>query len=145
MAVDQALAVKVDEHVESRVQDIAHFFGGKRALRQNLAEVFLGKFQDRINELQVIQAAVADIENGKQVGMVEMSGALPQAELHFGSGRPGSNQFEHRFLARGIREFCQKNGAEFRAGETLTQDEFAVDRLAFPSFPLLGHNAPHAK
>jgi hypothetical protein len=76
--------------------------------------------------------------------MSEMSGALPEAELLLGNGCAGGDQFEHRFLAGGIRKFNQKNGAEFRAGEALAQDEFSFDGLAFPFFPLFTHNAPHA-
>jgi len=144
MAVDEALAVKVDEDIESRVEDIAHFFPGKGALRQNLAEILFGKFHDDINERQLFQAAAAGLKNREQVGMSEMNCALPEGELLFGSGRTGGDQFEHRFLARGIREFREIRGLEFGAGKALPQDESALDRLAFPLFPLFAHNAPHA-
>src|SRR5580704_10102145 len=129
MAVDKALVVKVDEDVEGRVEDVAHFFRGETALGQNLAEVFFGILHDGIDERQVFQAAAAGVKNGQQVRMSEMSGALPEAELLFGNGCAGGDQFEHRFLAGGIRKFNQKNGAEFRAGEALAQDEFSFDGL----------------
>jgi hypothetical protein len=74
-----------------------------------------------------------------------MSHTLPEAQMQFGRRGAGRNQFEHRFLARGIGEFGQKNGFEFRADETLTQDEFPLDGLAFPFFPLFAHSAPHEK
>ncbi len=77
--------------------------------------------------------------------MSEMSRALPEAKLYFGSGRSGSNQLEHRSLARGIRKLRQKYSVEFRACEALAQNEFPFNQLAFPFFPLFAHSAPHAK
>src|ERR1700756_5974006 len=53
MPVNEALAVKVDEDIEGRVEDVAHFFRIESALRQNLAEVFLGVLHDRIDEWQI--------------------------------------------------------------------------------------------
>src|SRR5258708_28748836 len=105
MAMDETLAVKIDEDIERRVEDVAHFFRGEGTLRQNLAEIFFGKFHDRIDERHILQAAAAGVKNGQQVRMIEMRGALPEAELHLGSGRSGGNQFEDRFLTRRIREF----------------------------------------
>jgi len=40
VAVDEALAVKVDEDVEGGVENIAHFIRREGALRQDFAEVF---------------------------------------------------------------------------------------------------------
>jgi hypothetical protein len=77
--------------------------------------------------------------------MGKMSGTLPESELVFGDGRAGGNQFQHRFLARSAGEFGQENGLKFRASQALTQDEFAIDGLAFPFLPLFAHKAPHAK
>src|SRR5580704_17355383 len=144
MAVDKALVVKVDEDVEGRVEDVAHFFRGESTLGQNLAEVFFGILHDGIDERQVFQTEAAGVKNGQQVRMSEMSSALPEGKLFFGNGRAGGYQFEDRFLAGGIREFNQIDGAEFHAGEALAQDEFSFDGLAFPFFPLFTHNAPHA-
>jgi hypothetical protein len=90
-------------------------------------------------------AAAAGVKNREQVGMSEMSRALPEANLHFGSGRSGGNQLEHRPLARGIRKLRQKYSVEFRACKALTENEFPVNQLAFPFFPLFAHSAPHAK
>src|SRR5579864_8638901 len=59
MAVDQALAVKVDEYVEGRVENVPHFFRGERSLRQNFAEILFSKFHDRINEWRIVQTAAA--------------------------------------------------------------------------------------
>src|SRR5437899_2626898 len=85
VAVDEAFAMKVDKDVEGGVENVAHFFRSKGALRQDLAEIFLGILHDRVNEGQIFEAAAPGIENGQQVGMSEMSGPLPEAELSFGS------------------------------------------------------------
>src|SRR5579859_5450997 len=128
MALDQALAVKVDEDIEGRIEDVAYFFRSQGALRQNLAEVLFGIFHDRIDERQIFQATAAGVEDGQQIRMSEMGRALPEAELIFGSRRAGGNQLEHGFFARGVPEFRQKYGVELCACKALPQHEFAFDR-----------------
>jgi len=41
-----------------------------------------------------------------------------------------------------VPEARQKDRIKFRASEALTQDEFALDGLAFPFFPLFAHRHP---
>jgi hypothetical protein len=145
MAVHESLAMKVDEDIEGRIKDVAHFIGSEGALRQDFAEIFFGVFHDRVDERQIFQTAAASLKNRQQVRMGEMGCALPETELIFGDRRAGGHQLEDRFLARSAREFGQENGIKFRACQALTQDEFAINRLAFPFLPLFAHKAPHAK
>jgi len=62
-----------------------------------------------------------------------MSGALPEASWASAAGEPAATSLS---TASGpeVPELGQKDRIKFRASEALTQDEFALDGLAFHFF-----------
>lgn len=143
MAMGETFGVEIDKDIESGIERVTGFFGRERALGKNLGQIFLGVFHDRVEEILIADAATAGVIEGEQVGVSEMSGMLPERQSGFGAGRISGNEFDDCIAGLRLGKLGQVDRAVIRGSEKLTEEEFTIDRLAFPLIPLLVQGAPH--
>jgi len=110
-------------------------------LGKNLREVFFGMLHHHEETIPVFEAAAADFEDAKQMGMSELFYAAPESELQIGGGTSG-NKFDRGFLRLRIGELREENGGVFRTRQVPPQPESIVDDLTFALFPEIAHSAP---
>src|SRR6266849_4161044 len=77
VSVNQALAVKKGEALQSGSENVAGFGGSERALRKKLRKIFLGVFHNDVEQLKVAETAAAGLESAEQVRMGKFIGVLP--------------------------------------------------------------------
>src|SRR5713226_6703195 len=132
--MNEAIAVEINENIEHRFEHFASFGSSKRALGKNLREVFFGMLHHHEETIPVFEAAAADFEDAKQMGMSELFYAAPESELQIGGGTSG-NKFDRGFLRLRIGELREENGGVFRTRQVPPQPESIVDDLTFALFP----------
>ena len=107
--MNEALGMEIDKSVQNGLEHVASFGGFESALGKDLGKVFFGILHDGIEAVAILDAATADVENAKQIGMGELHNAKPQIDLMIGSGS-GSDELDYRFFRLRRSELSEENG-----------------------------------
>src|SRR5215469_13946832 len=68
--------------------------------------------------------------------------ALPERKARIGAGGIGGKKFHDRVAGLWLGKLRQEDRAVVGAAQELTEQEFALNGLAFPLIPLLVHKRP---
>jgi hypothetical protein len=107
------MAVEINKSIQHRFEHIASFGSRESALGKNLGEVFFGILHHDIEAVPVLNAATADVEDAKQIGMSELHNAEPQRDLEIGGGS-SSDEFDYGFLRLRGSELREEDGGVVR-------------------------------
>jgi hypothetical protein len=118
--VNQALAVKEGQALQSGRENVASFRGSERALRKKLREIFLGVFHDDVEQFEIAEMAATRLEGAEQVRIGKFGGVLPAKQLEFGIRLIDLDELDGGFLRRSAA-FGQKDSAVFRAAQILAK------------------------
>jgi hypothetical protein len=111
MSMNKAFAMEVDENIENRAEHVARFSRGKGPLREDLREVFFGKFHYGIKKTRIAEAATAEVVKAQQIGMSELRGEAPARELEIDCGGIQGKKLDGGLLWLRIATLSEEDGA----------------------------------
>src|SRR5208282_4193668 len=143
VAVNEPAAVHVGERVENGREHVARFVGCKRALRNDLREVFVGKLHHDVEHRGVFHFAAAQIEDADQMRMREVRGQAPAGKLKFRVSGTHRDKLDRCLLRAQRAVFGKKNSPAVGAAQVLAKMIFPVDNFALEkALGLRGHCFP---
>jgi len=111
MSMDKPFTMEIDENIENRPEHVARFSSGKGTLREDLREVFFGKFHYGIKKIRIAEAATAEVVKAQQIGMSELRGAAPARELEIDCGGIQRKKLDGGLLRLRIATLSEEDGA----------------------------------
>ena len=143
--MDETFFVKIIERGENWSEHAAGFIGTKRAVREKLAEVFVGAFSDDVQARRAVDDAAAVVQNFEQAGMRECGGAAPAFQLDVGIGGIFWDEFDGGVRSGlGVARFerGEENRGVGRDAEKFAERETAVRELTEKMLSCVWHEAP---
>ena len=93
-SVNQPVFVEEIERGKNWSEHAASFIWSEGALREKLAEVFVGKFGDDVEAGGTVNDAATGIEDAEKSGMRKRCCSVPAFELDVGIGRILGDEFD---------------------------------------------------
>jgi hypothetical protein len=138
LSLHQTIPVQEIQRAECGDEHIPCFIGTQCPTRQELGERLVGIFHNHVQINAPTQMTPTNVEDAKQVRMVEGCGRTPLDELRFGLQRIGRNQLDGGLGDALGSVFSEKNVAVVGSAEKASQGIGAVDDLVFPPDPDFG-------
>jgi hypothetical protein len=132
--------MKICERIQHRLQHLARFRYGERPFGEDRCHILLGVLHHCVDQPRLVRTAASAPEHSDQVGMSQLGGPFPSGQLQLRLGRIGLNELDRGISRLRITALCKENGALFTAPQEPLQAEAPVDDLAFPPFPVPGHD-----
>jgi len=142
VAVREALGMKKSKCPEDGFEHATRFRRREWALGKNLGKIFFLELHDHVEHVRVLEHAAPGLKERNQVGMGELSGAVPERKLAVGGGGVRWHELDGGFLRTFVSKLGGEDGGVVRSAQIFTEEKFRVDNLALPFFTGFDHGAP---